>query len=99
MSTRRVYFFGETPENQPANSELCRKVLGGKGISLAAMIKLGMPVPLGFTITCQTCVEYQKTASWPEGLKEEVSSILVLTFYLQAEVTRMRRAVFKSGFY
>lgn len=78
MSTRRVYFFGETPENQPANSELCRKVLGGKGISLAAMIKLGMPVPLGFTITCQTCVEYQKTASWPEGLKEEVASNLKL---------------------
>lgn len=76
MSVRRVYFFGETPNDQPANSELCRKVLGGKGISLAAMIKLGMPVPLGFTITCQTCVEYQETASWPAGLKEEVATNL-----------------------
>ena len=29
-------------------------VLGGKGANLAEMSRIGLPVPGGFTITCQT---------------------------------------------
>ena len=32
--------------------------LGGKGANLAEMANIGLPVPPGFTITCQTCMEY-----------------------------------------
>jgi len=48
-------------------------VLGGKGANLAEMTKLGLPVPPGFTITCQTCVEYYEGGNvFPEGLEAEI---------------------------
>ena len=44
-------------------------VLGGKGANLAEMAKIGLPVPPGFTITCQTCMEYANAGNvWPEGV-------------------------------
>ena len=39
------------------NTEM-KWVLGGKGANLAEMANIGLPVPPGFTITCQTCMEY-----------------------------------------
>ncbi|MBN2404104.1 MAG: pyruvate, phosphate dikinase [Coriobacteriia bacterium] len=48
-------------------------VLGGKGANLAEMTRLGLPVPPGFTITCQACVEYSQAGSrFPEGLDAEI---------------------------
>lgn len=38
-----------------------RNTLGGKGANLAEMTKLGLPVPEGFTISTDACVEYQET--------------------------------------
>lgn len=35
-----------------------KDLLGGKGANLAEMVKLGLPVPLGFTITTETCMDY-----------------------------------------
>ncbi|MEM4697587.1 MAG: pyruvate, phosphate dikinase, partial [Zestosphaera sp.] len=35
-----------------------KKLLGGKGASLAQMIQLGLPVPPGFIITTQACREF-----------------------------------------
>ena len=32
-----------------------KNLLGGKGTNLAAMGKLGLPVPPGFTITTEVC--------------------------------------------
>jgi len=51
--------------------------LGGKGANLAEMTKLGLPVPPGFTITCQTCVEYSTGGSrFPEGLQQDIDAYL-----------------------
>lgn len=48
-------------------------VLGGKGANLAEMSRIGLPVPGGFTITCQTCVEYSGAGNvWPEGALDEI---------------------------
>jgi pyruvate,orthophosphate dikinase len=35
-----------------------RELLGGKGANLAEMTSLGMPVPQGFTITTEACIQY-----------------------------------------
>ena len=35
-----------------------RELLGGKGANLAEMTNLGMPIPQGFTITTEACINY-----------------------------------------
>ena len=35
-----------------------RELLGGKGANLAEMVNLGMPVPMGFTVTTEACTKY-----------------------------------------
>jgi len=49
-----------------------RELLGGKGIGLAEMTLLGLPVPAGFTITTDACRAYMKENELPEGLEAEV---------------------------
>ncbi len=51
MNKKYVYLFTE------GNGSM-RELLGGKGANLAEMTGLGMPVPQGFTITCEACVKY-----------------------------------------
>jgi pyruvate,orthophosphate dikinase len=50
-----------------------RELLGGKGIGLAEMTALGIPVPDGFTITTEACRAYlDGGGEVPAGLDEEV---------------------------
>ncbi|HEV7658123.1 MAG TPA: PEP/pyruvate-binding domain-containing protein, partial [Mycobacteriales bacterium] len=60
-----VYDFAE------GNKDL-KDLLGGKGANLAEMTNLGLPVPPGFTITTEACVEYLDDG-WPAGLDEEIA--------------------------
>ena len=49
-----------------------RELLGGKGVGLAEMTQLGIPVPAGFTITTEACRAYMRGGKrLPEGLEEE----------------------------
>jgi pyruvate,orthophosphate dikinase len=50
-----------------------RERLGGKGIGLAQMTHLGLPVPAGFTITTDACRAYSASGELPEGLEVEVA--------------------------
>jgi pyruvate,orthophosphate dikinase len=50
-----------------------RELLGGKGIGLAEMTLLGLPVPAGFTITTDACRAYMATGDLPDGLEDEVA--------------------------
>src|SRR5436190_22990021 len=50
-----------------------RELLGGKGIGLAEMTLMGLPVPAGFTITTDACRAYMKAGELPAGLAEEVA--------------------------
>jgi len=50
-----------------------RELLGGKGIGLAEMTQLGIPVPAGFTVTTDACRAYLAAGGdVPEGLDREI---------------------------
>ncbi|AUD65028.1 pyruvate, phosphate dikinase [Tenericutes bacterium MZ-XQ] len=49
--TKYVYLFKEGDQSM-------RNLLGGKGANLAEMTKIGMPVPQGFTVTTEACIDY-----------------------------------------
>ena len=50
-----------------------RELLGGKGVGLAEMTQLGIPVPGGFTITTDACRAYLAAGGEvPKGLDDEV---------------------------
>jgi pyruvate,orthophosphate dikinase len=67
---RYVYDFDEPAEGG-------RELLGGKGIGLAEMTQLGVPVPAGFTITTDACRTYMASGGeLPEGLEEEIDEHL-----------------------
>jgi pyruvate, orthophosphate dikinase len=63
---RYVYDFDEASEGG-------RELLGGKGVGLAEMTQLGVPVPAGFTITTEACRDAMaRGGEFPDGLMEEV---------------------------
>ena len=49
-----VYKFNE------GNAQM-KELLGGKGANLAEMTNLGLPIPMGFTITTEACTDYYKS--------------------------------------
>jgi pyruvate, orthophosphate dikinase len=52
-----------------------RELLGGKGIGLAEMTALGIPVPAGFTITTDACRAYMGGGGeLPDGLETEIAA-------------------------
>jgi len=54
-----------------------RELLGGKGVGLAEMTQLGIPVPAGFTVTTDACREYmQNGKTLPAGLEDEIANHL-----------------------
>src|SRR5260370_12934559 len=53
-----------------------REVLGGKGVGLAEMTQLGVPVPAGFTITTDACRAYLREGEVPAGLDGEIDEHL-----------------------
>jgi pyruvate, orthophosphate dikinase len=65
MAVRYVYAFEEPTSGG-------RELLGGKGIGLAEMTQLGVPVPAGFTITTDACRAYLAGGGLPDGLEAEV---------------------------
>lgn len=71
MSTKKwVYFFGNGKTDGQAGNRI---LAGGKGANLAEMVELGIPVPAGFTITTEACIEfYNRNQQWPEGLDDQV---------------------------
>ena len=54
-----------------------KELLGGKGANLAEMASLGLPVPPGFTITTECCVDYFKNGSrLPDGVEKQMLAAL-----------------------
>ena len=69
-----VYYFGK--EGSEGKAEM-KELLGGKGANLAEMSNIGLPVPAGFTVTTECCVDYFNNGKkWPAGLEKEVSAAL-----------------------
>jgi pyruvate,orthophosphate dikinase len=65
VSTRYIYDFEDAAPGG-------REQLGGKGIGLAEMTQLGLPVPHGFTVTTDACRAYTVEHAVPAGLDEEL---------------------------
>jgi pyruvate, orthophosphate dikinase len=63
--SRYIYDFDEPSDGG-------RDLLGGKGVGLAEMTQLGIPVPAGFTITTDACRAYMRDGGIPAGLDEEI---------------------------
>jgi pyruvate,orthophosphate dikinase len=54
-----------------------RDLLGGKGMGLAEMTQMGVPVPSGFTITTDACRAYMSSGkSLPDGVEREIEEHL-----------------------
>ena len=67
-ATRYVYDFDDPSKGG-------RELLGGKGVGLAEMTQLGIPVPAGFTITTDACRAYMAAESeLPDGLEDEIEA-------------------------
>ncbi len=59
--------------DQSEGSAEMRNILGGKGANIAEMQRIGVPVPDGFTVTTEACVDAMRAAgTWPEGLWDGV---------------------------
>jgi pyruvate, orthophosphate dikinase len=67
--TRFIYGFDEPSEGD-------RNLLGGKGIGLAEMTQLGIPVPAGFTITTDASRAFMASGGEVDGLDEEVAEYI-----------------------
>ena len=74
-TVKRVYAFGKDAQGNnvtEGNTDM-KAILGGKGANLAEMANIGLPVPPGFTIPCQTCMEYANAGNvWPEGALDTI---------------------------
>src|SRR5438445_929986 len=72
LATRYIYDFAGPFDGG-------RELLGGKGVGLAEMTQLGVPVPAGFTITTDACRAYMSNGrALPDGLDEEVERHLAV---------------------
>src|SRR3954452_12663898 len=70
QAVERVYFFGN---GKAEGNATMKDLLGGKGANLADMTLVPLPVPPGFTITTDTCGDYNDAGQrLPAGLMDEV---------------------------
>jgi pyruvate, orthophosphate dikinase len=70
MADKYVYDFEE------GNKDM-KYLLGGKGANLAEMTNMGLPVPHGFTATCEACNAYRSAGrQFPEGMLDQVAQHL-----------------------
>jgi pyruvate,orthophosphate dikinase len=64
-----VYSFGRRTDGDATQKAL----LGGKGANLAAMARMGLPVPPGFTVTTEVCTWYYDNGrKFPDKLHKQV---------------------------
>ncbi len=74
QSKKYVYFFGD---GRAEGAGAMKELLGGKGAGLAEMTRLGIPVPPGFTITTEACIEFfHSKKTYPKGMWEEALAAL-----------------------
>ncbi len=69
-----MYYFGKTKAEGDAKM---KNLLGGKGANLAEMVRLGFPVPPGFTISTEVCkYYYDHGEKYPGELTGEVKAAM-----------------------
>jgi pyruvate,orthophosphate dikinase len=69
-AAKAIYFFEEGSASMVDR-------LGGKGAGLAEMTSAGLPVPAGFTITTDACLDFYRAGrAFPPGLAEQVDAAM-----------------------
>ncbi len=69
-----IYFFGKSKCDGKGDM---KSLLGGKGANLAAMTRIGLPVPPGFTITTEVCTHfYDNGKKFPSALPGELTKAI-----------------------
>jgi len=68
-----VFFFGDGKADGAAQD---KNMLGGKGANLAEMTNLSIPVPPGFTLTTDLCMDYLTDGVYPNELEQEVKEAI-----------------------
>jgi pyruvate,orthophosphate dikinase len=78
---KHVFLF--TEDAKPIIEELetqgraLKDLLGGKGANLMLMTNSGIPVPPGFTIDTDSCIEYlANDNAFPAGLEDEIHAVM-----------------------
>ena len=73
---KQVYTFGgDAKHDDPRSRD--KTIVGGKGANLGEMAGIGLPVPPGFTITTEECVNYlAHGADFTPELRAEVATAL-----------------------
>ncbi|MBX3421440.1 MAG: pyruvate, phosphate dikinase [Pirellulaceae bacterium] len=70
-SKKTIYYFGKSKTDGTGDM---KALIGGKGANLAAMTRIGLPVPPGFTITTEVCVYYyQNRKKYPADFDRDLS--------------------------
>lgn len=87
MGHKWVYSFSK--ERTEGNKDM-KALLGGKGANLAEMCVMGLPVPPGFTVTTEACIDFQKKNQINEDAKKQVLDAL-------SEVEKLTGKTFGSG--
>ncbi|WP_271438762.1 pyruvate, phosphate dikinase [Pontixanthobacter luteolus] len=73
---KTVYTFGGSADHSDPRQK-DKTVTGGKGANLAEMAQIGLPVPPGFTITTEECVDYLAGGSdFSDDLRAAVADAL-----------------------
>jgi pyruvate,orthophosphate dikinase len=80
MAQQWVYRFDQLDAVEKAvgdDWEEVRSLLGGKGANLFEMVRLGIPVPPGFTVTTEACNAYLADGgAAPEGMWDQMTAAL-----------------------
>ncbi len=66
---KHIYFFDEGSKEQ-------KNLLGGKGSNLCEMTNLGLPIPKGFVISTEACINFFDSNDFSEGLETELNTAL-----------------------
>jgi pyruvate, orthophosphate dikinase len=70
MKKKYAYLFAEGDGTN-------KKLLGGKGAGLCMMTKIGLPVPPGFVVSTEACIDYfENGEKFPESLMEQVTAAM-----------------------
>src|SRR5215813_15417655 len=78
-----IYFFGKSRCDGKGDM---KALLGGKGANLAAMTRIGLPVPPGFTITTEVCTYYyQNGKRLPSSLPGDLAKAVA---WLEKETSK-----------
>jgi len=76
MSEVKKYVYSFSGGKTEGRGEM-KNLLGGKGANLAEMACIGLPVPPGFTITTECCVDYFKSGNkLPDGVQPQIDAAL-----------------------